>query len=910
MKRIYRFGNGQAEGNSEMKDLLGGKGANLGEMDRIGIPVPPGFTITTDVCKEYQEKGEDKVRELMHDEALEGLRFVQKIMGKDFGSAENPLLLSVRSGAKFSMPGMMDTVLDIGLNDQSVEGLTKHSGKPKFAWDAYRRLIQMYGGVVLKIQDEEGESPFEKALADFRKEKNIKYDKDFHVEDLMELVSKFKDITLKYSGTEFPQDPKDQVWGAIMAVFASWNTPRAIHYRELNRISNDLGTAVNVQAMVFGNMGDHSVSGVAFTRNAATGENVFNGEYLVDAQGEDVVAGIRTPLQITESASKDSAEFAGISEEKRVAEFLSLEEYMPEQFAELNVLQQKLENHFIDMQDLEFTIQENKLWLLQTRTGKRTGGAMVRIALEMKHEGMIDETTAIMRVEPNKLDEILHPVFDPEALRVMKPVSVGLPASPGASSGRIVFSADDVAKYKDEGDEVILVRIETSADDLKGMNLSDGILTARGGMTSHAAVVARGMGKCCISGAGDLDIDYRKKTMAVNEKTYSEGDWISLDGSTGKVYEGKVPTVQPETGSYFAELMEMSDAHARMKVRTNADTPESAATAIEFGAKGIGLCRTEHMFFEGDRILKMRKMILANTVEGREEALEDLLPMQRGDFEGIFEAMDGYPVTIRLLDPPLHEFIPLEEKEQQEMASEMGITLEAVKQKAENLKEVNPMLGHRGCRLGTTYPEITRMQARAIIEAALNVKKRGIDVQPEIMIPLTGTIGEMKGQKELVIEAAKNVFGERNEQVDFLVGTMIEVPRAALIADKIAAESDFFSFGTNDLTQMTFGYSRDDAGKFLPEYVEKGILPDDPFQALDQEGVGLLVDMANKLGRKANSDLHVGICGEHGGEPSSVEFCHRTGLDYVSCSPFRVPIARLAAAQAVLRDQSMAFVDK
>ncbi len=910
MKRIYKFGGGKAEGNTYMKDLLGGKGANLAEMDRIGVPVPPGFTITTEVCKEYQEKGEKVVRELLHDDALESLRIIQKIMGTDFGSSSDPLLLSVRSGAKFSMPGMMDTVLDIGLNDQSVEGLSNKSGKPKFAWDAYRRLIQMYGGVVLKVEDEEGENPFEKTLEEFRKEKGVKFDKDLQVDDLKELVTRFKAITLKYAGQEFPQDPKEQVWGAIMAVFSSWNTPRAIHYRELNHISNDLGTAVNVQAMVFGNMGGNSVSGVAFTRNAGTGENEFNGEYLVDAQGEDVVAGIRTPLQITKAASKYWADFAGISEEKRVSEFLSLEEYMPKQFRELNKLEHILENHFKDMQDLEFTIQEEKLWLLQTRTGKRTGAAMVQIAMEMMQEGMIDEATAIMRIEPNKLDEILHPVFDPDSLRATRPISVGLPASPGASSGRIVFNADDVLKYKDEGDDVILVRIETSADDLKGMNLSDGILTARGGMTSHAAVVARGMGKCCISAAGGLEIDYKEKLMTVNEKIYREGDWISLDGSTGKVYEGKVPTVQPETGSYFAELMEMSDAHARMKVRTNADTPESAATAIEFGAKGIGLCRTEHMFFEGDRIIKMRKMILANTVEGREKALEDLLPMQRGDFEGIFEAMNGYPVTIRLLDPPLHEFIPLEEKEQQIMAEEMGITLEEVKQKAENLKEVNPMLGHRGCRLGTTYPEITRMQARAIIEAALNVKKRGIDVQPEIMIPLTGTIGEMKGQKEIVIEAAKNVFGERNEEVEFLVGTMIEVPRAALIADKIAADADFFSFGTNDLTQMAFGFSRDDAGKFLPEYVEKGILPDDPFQVLDQEGVGQLVEMATRKGREANKDLHVGICGEHGGEPSSVEFCHNTGLDYVSCSPFRVPIARVAAAQAVLRDQSVAFVDK
>ncbi len=910
MKRIYKFGNGQAEGNGQMKDLLGGKGANLAEMDRIGIPVPPGFTITTEVCREYQTEGEEVVRNLLHDEALEGLRFIQKIMDKDFGNVDDPLLLSVRSGAKFSMPGMMDTVLDIGLTDQSVAGLANKSGKAKFAWDAYRRLIQMYGGVVLKIEDEEGENPFEKELEKYRDLKGVKYDKDLTVDDLIELVNLFKLLTKKYAGVEFPQDPKEQVWGAIMAVFASWNTPRAIYYREINHISNDLGTAVSVQAMVFGNMGDHSVSGVAFTRNAATGENDFNGEYLVDAQGEDVVAGIRTPLQITIKGSKQWADFAGIQEEERNRAFPSLEEYMPDQYNQLNEVQMKLESHFKDVQDLEFTIQEEKLWLLQTRTGKRTGEAMVRIAMEMLKEGMIDEKTALMRVEPEKLDELLHPVFDPGVLKMSKPLTVGLPASPGATTGRIVFNADEVENFKSDDEQVILVRIETSADDLRGMNLSDGILTARGGMTSHAAVVARGMGKCCVSGAGVLNISYKEKTMSVNGNTYNEGDWISLDGSTGKIYEGKIPTVQPELGNEFDELMALADNYARMKVRANADTPESARVGIMYGARGIGLCRTEHMFFEENRIMKMRKMIMADAQEGRENALADLLPMQRSDFEGIFEAMNGYPVTIRLLDPPLHEFIPFEEEEQRVMAKEIGMTMEKVKRTAENLKEINPMLGHRGCRLGTTYPEITRMQARAIIEAALNEKAKGISVYPEIMIPLTGTLGEMKGQKEIVVNEAEKVFAERNERIDYLVGTMIEVPRAALIADQIAREADFFSFGTNDLTQMTFGFSRDDAGKFLPEYVMNGILPEDPFQVLDREGVGQLVEMAIEKGRNSKQDIHIGICGEHGGEPSSVEFCHQTGMDYVSCSPFRVPIARVAAAQAVIKETEEHFVDK
>jgi pyruvate,orthophosphate dikinase len=800
------------------------------------------------------------------------------------------------------MPGMMNTVLDVGLTDQSVVGLAKKSGKEKFAWDAYRRLIQMYGDVVMKISDEHDEDPFAKELESFREQKGVKYDKDLTSDDLKELVGIFKQIVIKYSGQEFPQDPKEQIWNAIMAVFGSWNVPRAIHYRELNHISHDLGTAVNVQAMVYGNMGEHSASGVAFTRNAATGENLFNGEYLIDAQGEDVVAGTRTPQQISLEGSRQWAKFANVSEEDRAAKFPSLEEYMPEAYELLNSLEHKLEDHFRDMQDLEFTIQEDRLWLLQTRNGKRTGAAMIKIAMDMLKDGMIDEETALMRIEPEKINELLHPIFDPEQVKLVKEIAIGLPASPGAATGRIVFFAEDVEQYKTNGDKVILVRIETSPDDLMGMNLSEGILTARGGMTSHAAVVARGMGKCCVSGAGALEIDYRKKTMKVGDTIFNEGDWISIDGSTGRVYEGTITTVEPELSGDFGELMELSNKFSRMIVRTNADTPDAANLAIKFGAKGIGLTRTEHMFFMDDRIKAMRTMIMAENVDDREKALAKLLPMQRGDFEGIFEAMDGFPVTIRLLDPPLHEFLPVEQKDLKEMADELGLTLEEVKQKAGQLKESNPMLGHRGCRLGTTYPEISRMQARAILEAAVKTEAKGIKVFPEIMIPLTGTLKEMSTQKEIIIEEAEDVFEEQGRRINYMIGTMIEVPRAALISDKIAAEAEFFSFGTNDLTQMTFGYSRDDAGTFLPEYVVKGILPNDPFQALDQEGVGQLVKMSIEKGRATRPDIHIGICGEHGGEPSSVEFCHSVGMDYVSCSPFRVPIARIAAAQAAIKE--------
>ncbi len=900
-KFVYKFGNGTADGNSSMKDLLGGKGANLAEMARIGIPLPPGFTITTDVCKLYQQKGRDVIHDMIFDQALDGLHFIQDVMETDFGSSTNPCLLSVRSGAKQSMPGMMDTVLDIGLNDKAVIGLAKLTGKEHFAWDAYRRLIQMYGDVVMKVTDEHGENPYETIIEQQKEKYGKKYDKDLTVAELKELVDLFKEATIKYAGKPFPQEPKDQIWGAINAVFESWNTPRAIHYREIHGISDAGGTAVNVQAMVYGNMGESSASGVAFTRNAATGENVFNGEYLIDAQGEDVVAGIRTPLQITLEASRKWAEFAHISEEVRAADFPSLEEYMPDIFRQLMEIRETLEDHFRDMQDVEFTIQEGRLWMLQTRTGKRTGSAMLRIAKEMLVEGLIDEREALLRIDPEKINEVLHPVFEKEALKNAELIANGLPASPGAASGKIVFFQEDVFQYVDDKEPVILVRIETSADDLKGMYAANGILTARGGMTSHAAVVARGLGKCCISGAGALNINYRNRTMTIGDKTYGEGDYISLDGSTGNVYSGNIETVEPTLSGEFEEIMELANRHSRLHVRANADTPDAAEIARKFGAVGIGLCRTEHMFFEGDRIVAMREMILANDEEGRIKALNKLLPMQRSDFEGIFRAMKGLPVTIRLLDPPLHEFIPFEKEEQEVVAHSLNVPVEEITRKAEQLREVNPMLGHRGCRLGNTYPEITRMQTRAIIEAALNISAEGLEVMPEIMVPLVGDYRELKKQREIILEEAKIVFEEKHSSIKFSIGTMIEVPRAAVTADKIARYADFFSFGTNDLTQMTYGYSRDDMSSFVPEYLRKGILKANPFNVLDREGVGQLVQTAADLGLKTNKELHLGICGEHGGDPSSIEFCDETGLDYVSCSPYRVPIARLAAAQANLK---------
>ncbi len=888
-----------------MKNLLGGKGANLAEMNRIGVPVPPGFTITTEVCTEYNELGQEKVIELIREDVEKAMMNVERLMNSKFGDSENPCLVSVRSGARASMPGMMDTILNLGLNDQVVEGLAKKTGNSRFSWDSYRRFIQMYGDVVLgmKPESKEAQDPFEEIIDELKNEKAVENDTDLTTDDLKELVQRFKSAVKEQTGRDFPTDAWEQLWGAVAAVFDSWNNPRAELYRKLNNIPAEWGTAVNVQAMVFGNMGDTSGTGVAFTRDAATGENLFNGEYLINAQGEDVVAGIRTPRQITKEGSVRWAGLAQISEETRRADYPSLEEQMPEIYKELFDTQRKLEKHYKDMQDLEFTIQEGKLWLLQTRNGKRTGASMVKIAMDLLDEGTIDEETALLRIEPNKLDELLHPVFDREAIEKARVLAKGLPASPGAATGQIVFFADEAEEWVDAGKQVVLVRVETSPEDLRGMNVAKGILTARGGMTSHAAVVARGMGKCCVSGAGSLKIDYKVRTMTVDGKVLKEGDWISLNGSTGEVYEGKTATMDPDLSGDFGKLMDLAEKHTRMSVRTNADTPKDSRIARNFGAKGIGLCRTEHMFFEGDRIKAMREMILAGDEAGRRKALEKLLPIQREDFEGIFEAMHDLPVTVRLLDPPLHEFVPHEEENQQEMAREMGITVEEIRSKIAELHEFNPMLGHRGCRLGNTYPEISEMQARAIIEAALNLKARGIKAIPEIMIPLIGTHQEFNMQEDIIRSTAEKVFEERGERIDYLVGTMIEIPRAALTADKIAERAEFFSFGTNDLTQMGFGYSRDDSGSFLPIYINKGILKQDPFQVLDQEGIGQLVEMGTDRGRTTRPDLKVGICGEHGGEPNSVEFCHRVGMNYVSCSPYRVPIARVAAAQASIKDK-------
>ena len=899
---MYTFGNGQAEGRSDMKNLLGGKGANLAEMNLIGVPVPPGFTITTDVCTEYNQQGKEAVTKLLKNDVEKAIKHVEDLMGTKFGDAENPLLVSVRSGARVSMPGMMDTVLNLGLTDSAIEGIAKKSGNPRFAWDSYRRFVQMYGDVVLgmKPKSKEDIDPFEEVMDEVKKQKGVKLDTELEVEDLKLLVKKFKAAVKERTGKDFPESPWEQLWGAICAVFDSWMNERAIYYRRMNQIPEEWGTAVNVQAMVFGNMGNTSATGVAFTRDAATGEDIFNGEYLINAQGEDVVAGIRTPQQITIEGSRRWAALQGIDESVRASKYPSLEEAMPECAKTLIETQQKLEDYFKDMQDLEFTIQDGKLWLLQTRNGKRTGAAMVKIAMDMLRENIIDEKTALKRMEPQKLDELLHPVFDKAALKSAKVIAKGLPASPGAATGQIVFFADDAEEWAEKRKKVILVRIETSPEDLRGMNVAQGILTARGGMTSHAAVVARGMGKCCVSGAGEIKIDYKTRTIEMSGKVYKEGDWISLNGSTGEVYEGQVNTVDADLSGDFAKVMELAEKYTKMDVRTNADTPKDATVARKFGAKGIGLCRTEHMFFEGDRIKAMREMILAKDEEGRREALKKLLPIQRQDFEGIFLAMDGLGVTIRLLDPPLHEFVPHQLATQKELAAEMGLTIEEVKLACDSLEEFNPMLGHRGCRLGCTYPEITEMQARAILEAALDAKAKGADVHPEIMVPLVGVVEELKMQAEIIHNTAKQVFAERNDWVDYKVGTMIEVPRAALTADRIAEVADFFSFGTNDLTQMTFGYSRDDAGKFLKIYQEKGILKNDPFAILDQQGVGQLVRMGTEKGRSTKPGLKVGICGEHGGEPSSVKFCASLGMNYVSCSPYRVPIARVAAAQAAI----------
>ncbi len=881
-RNVFFFSKEQTDGNAGMKELLGGKGANLAEMSELGIPVPPGFTITTEVCGYYQDH-DGAYPDGLRDEVADNLKKLEAATGKTFGDDSNPLLVSVRSGAAVSMPGMMDTILNLGLNDVSVEGLAAKSGNPRFAYDSYRRLLQMYGDVVmdLKPETETDHDPFEEILDAVKNEKGVKLDTELSADDLKELIARYKKAIEAKAGQAFPQDPMEQLWGAIEAVFRSWNNPRAIKYRQINDIKGLLGTAVNVQTMVFGNMGDGCGTGVAFTRDPATGENAFYGEYLMNAQGEDVVAGIRTPQPIS-----------------------TLKDEMPSVYQELIGIRAKLEGHYHDMQDIEFTIEDGTLYMLQTRTGKRTAAAAVRTAVEMVGEGMIDRNEALLRVAPEQIDQLLHPTFDPSVEAQATVLTKGLPASPGAASGAVVFSAEAAEKAAEEGKKVILVRIETSPEDIGGMVAAQGILTARGGMTSHAAVVARGMGKCCVAGAGDLSIDYASGTFTVGGQTVKAGEPISLNGSTGAVYQGEITTVDPELSGNFGTLLEWADDVRRLGVRTNADTPHDTQIAVKFGAEGIGLTRTEHMFFEGDRIIAVREMILADDEAGRREALAKLLPMQRGDFEGIFKALEGRPATIRLLDPPLHEFLPHDAEGQQEVAQVMGVSADVIKGKVDALHEFNPMLGHRGCRLGIIYPEISEMQVRAIMEAACNVHKSGIKVHPEIMIPLVGNVKELALQRALAVEVADEVLaanGLTKAEIPYMVGTMIEVPRAAVTADEIATEAEFFSFGTNDLTQMGCGFSRDDAGRFLKDYVEMGIYEKDPFQVLDQDGIGKLVAMACELGRKTRPDIKLGICGEHGGEPSSVAFCHQVGLNYVSCSPYRVPIARLAAAQAAIR---------
>ena len=901
-KRVYTFGNGQAEGNANMRELLGGKGANLAEMNLIGVPVPPGFTITTDTCNEYYEVGQEKIVALLQDDVLAAVKHIENLMNCKFGDATNPLLVSVRSGARASMPGMMDTILNLGLNDTVAEGMVAKTKNPHFVYDSYRRFVQMYGDVVLGMKpvNKEDIDPFEAIIEKVKEEQGVELDKDLSVESLKKLVELFKAAIKQQTGSDFPDNPMEQLWGAICAVFRSWMNERAILYRKMEGIPDEWGTAVSVMAMVFGNMGDTSATGVCFSRDAGNGENLFNGEYLINAQGEDVVAGIRTPQQITKIGSQRWAERAGICEQERVTNFPSMEEAMPALYKELDELQTKLENHYHDMQDMEFTVQEGKLWFLQTRNGKRTGTAMVKIAMDLLHEGLIDEKTALLRCEPQKLDELLHPVFDKIALQKAKVITQGLPASPGAACGQIVFHADDAQAWHEDGHKVIMVRIETSPEDLAGMASAEGILTARGGMTSHAAVVARGMGKCCVSGAGAINVDYKAKTVEIDGVVYKEGDYISLNGTTGQVYAGEVPTKAAELSGDFKELMDLCDKYTKMEIRTNADTPHDAEVARAFGAKGIGLTRTEHMFFEDQKIIAMREMILADTVEGREKALAKLLPYQKADFYGILKAMDGLPVNIRLLDPPLHEFVPHDLAGQETMAKEMGVDVKEIQKRVASLAENNPMLGHRGCRLGITFPEITAMQTRAILGAACQLKKEGFDPRPEIMVPLIGILYEFKQQKEIIEKVAKEVFAEEGVEIKFEIGTMIEIPRAALTAGRIATEAEYFSFGTNDLTQMTFGYSRDDIASFLPAYLEKKILKVDPFQVLDQNGVGQLIKMAVENGRAVRPTLRTGICGEHGGEPTSVKFCARVGMNYASCSPFRVPIARLAAAQAAV----------
>ncbi len=880
-KRVYFFGGRKAEGNATMKNLLGGKGSNLAEMTNIGVPVPAGFTITTEVCTDYYKLGK-KLPVGLKEDVLKNLNKVEKTMGGKFGDGNIPLLVSVRSGARVSMPGMMDTVLNIGLNEKTIRGLIAQTGDGRFCYDSYRRLMQMYGSVVMGVSHEK----FEEKLNEVKGKQGAKYDAELTVESLKELIEKYKTLIKSEAGRPFPDDALKQLWGAIGAVFESWDTKRAIEYRRINNIPGNWGTAVNVQAMVFGNMGETSATGVAFTRNPSTGDNKFYGEYLINAQGEDVVAGIRTPQPISEEQKTDS-------------NMISLEEAMPKVYKQLFNVQRKLEKHYRDMQDIEFTIQKDKLWMLQTRLGKRTAASAVKIAVDMVKEGLITKEEAVLRVQPSQLDQLLHPMIDPnEKVNVL---AVGLPASPGAATGKVVFTADDAVEKSKEWGKVILVRAETSPEDIHGMNVAQAILTQRGGMTSHAAVVARGMGKCCVAGCGALQIDYKKKQFIANGKVIKEGDFITLDGSTGRVIEGEVKTVDPKLTGDFGTLMKWADKFKKIGVYTNADTPYDSKVAKDFGAEGIGLCRTEHMFFEGDRIDAMREMILAEDEASRRKALEKILPMQRKDFEGIFRVMNGLPVTIRTLDPPLHEFLPHTDEEIRELSGKIGVPEEKLKAKAEFLHELNPMLGHRGCRLGIVYPEITEMQARAIFEAAVNIKNEGVKVHPEIMIPLVGHINELKRQREIVDRVAKEVMKKSGKKINYLVGTMIELPRAALTADQIAIEAEFFSFGTNDLTQTTFGLSRDDAGGFLPFYKENGILLTDPFMTVDVEGVGQLMKIGVERGRKTRKDLIIGICGEHGGDPATVMFCHDIGLDYVSCSPYRVPIARLAAAHAALK---------
>ena len=905
-KKIYTFGAGKAEGTAEMRNLLGGKGANLAEMNLLGMPVPPGFTITTEVCTEYTQLGRDAVVADIKEDVEKAIAHVENLTGTKFDDPSNPLLVSVRSGARASMPGMMDTVLNLGMNDATVATMAEKSGNPRFAWDSYRRFVQMYGDVVLgmKPKSKTDIDPFEAIMDEVKEEKGVKLDTELSVDDLKELVVRFKKAVKDYTGKDFPESAWEQLWGGICAVFDSWMNERAIIYRRMNQIPEEWGTAVNVQAMVYGNMGDNSATGVAFSRDAATGENIFNGEYLINAQGEDVVAGIRTPQQITIEGSRRWAALQGISEEERRTKYPALEESMPDLAAELIATANKLEDYFRDMQDMEFTIQDGKLWMLQTRNGKRTGAAMVRIAMDLLREGMIDEKKAVKMIDPRNLDTLLHPQFDAAALKKAEPVAKALAASPGAACGKIVFTAEDAKTWKAKGEKVVLVRLETSPEDIEGMKAAQGILTVRGGMTSHAAVVARGMGTCCVSGCSDIIMDEANKKFVLAGKEYHEGDWLSIDGSTGKIYDGIIPTVDATIAGEFGRIMAWADKYRRLQVRTNADTPRDAAKARELGAEGIGLCRTEHMFFEGNRIDAFREMICSETVEEREAALEKILPEQQGDFEKLYEALEGNPVTIRFLDPPLHEFVPTEEEDIKKLADAQGKTVEQIKAICDALHEFNPMMGHRGCRLAVTYPEIAKMQTKAVIRAAINVKKAHADwnVCPEIMIPLICDTKELKYVKKIVVETADAEIAAAGVDLKYEVGTMIEIPRAALTADEIAKDAEFFCFGTNDLTQMTYGFSRDDAGKFLNAYYDAKIFENDPFAKLDQTGVGKLMEMAIKLGKATRPELHVGICGEHGGDPSSVEFCHKIGLDYVSCSPFRVPIARLAAAQAALAD--------